>query len=392
MTPRPWHATVVRSHLRGMAVMLAVWWLLALMLMIQALALGEVIDEARSSLRDLQQTQAFTAARSGLDWGLAQADGAAPCPAFAAALPAIKSTTSALPDTAWLNCSWPWPAADEPGAAPSPQCRCASLGSDAPQPPGFALRYSRAAGSAWLLLQSTGCAADCDPLRGHSAQQSLLWRWLPAWQAAAAWPVAVLAGGRVSAAPQTPLLLDAANAWAVMAGDDALGPSAPASAVPATTVQGGRWDRLQGQTAAAGAALPADLVAWLATSPRTLDRLWLAKRWPQPDAADIRLIQRSGDWAVPAGAHLGSAQQPVLLRVDGTLRVDAPGVVITGLIVAGAVDISAGLNLDGALWVSGDVRLSGGAPIHLHHDAATVQAAWLRAGRFALQRGSWRDF
>lgn len=99
----------------------------------------------------------------------------------------------------------------------------------------------------------------------------------------------------------------------------------------------------------------------------------------------------AGDLVLDAPLTLGSAAQPVLLRVDGRVDTQAAAT-LTGLLHLRGHELGgpALLQVRGAVVAEGDLRLTGTPQIT--HDAAAL--APLREAQGSLVRvpGSWRDF
>ncbi|HEY0821073.1 MAG TPA: hypothetical protein VGD46_19965 [Rhizobacter sp.] len=87
---------------------------------------------------------------------------------------------------------------------------------------------------------------------------------------------------------------------------------------------------------------------------------------------------------------LGTPARPLLLVVDGPVDV-AAAATLHGFVYARHPQwtTSAGLTVRGAVIAEHDLRVDG--PLHLHHDAAVLQALQQRSGTYAPVSASWRD-
>jgi hypothetical protein len=88
---------------------------------------------------------------------------------------------------------------------------------------------------------------------------------------------------------------------------------------------------------------------------------------------------------------LGSPEAPVLLLVDGPVRLEAP-VTVHGLVYAMSPDWQApgGVTVHGAVVAEND--LLGAGPARIDHDPALLRRLGERAGTYARVAGSWQDF
>ena len=111
-----------------------------------------------------------------------------------------------------------------------------------------------------------------------------------------------------------------------------------------------------------------------------------------PDAAH-RLAWIAGDLIIDGSLTLGSAERPVLLVVEGQVRLSG-GVVIHGAIFTLAANWdttgTANTQLHGALIALGNVGGTGTPTIA--YDAAVLARLHGQLGSFVRVPGSWRDF
>lgn len=102
------------------------------------------------------------------------------------------------------------------------------------------------------------------------------------------------------------------------------------------------------------------------------------------------LIAVEGDLLLRGPLSLGSIERPLLLIVNGRLRLEG-AVGFTGLAQAAAIDwVGPTGSWRGALLVDGSAAGSG--PFDLAHDPAVLQRLRNGQGSFVRVPGSWRDF
>lgn len=103
------------------------------------------------------------------------------------------------------------------------------------------------------------------------------------------------------------------------------------------------------------------------------------------------LLWLDGGLTLHEPAQLGSAEQPVLLVVDGPVRL-AASLRLHGLVYLRTTDWqdTGGAELRGALLAEGDLVMAGSTT--LTHDAAVLQTLARCCGSYARRPGSWRDF
>ena len=109
-------------------------------------------------------------------------------------------------------------------------------------------------------------------------------------------------------------------------------------------------------------------------------------------AADSALIWVDGDLTITGPLALGSAQRPVVLVVNGAIRLDG-AVALSGLIYGASMrwdSTGGGATLRGAAIAEGGYQ-GNGAP-ELFYDTAVLAALHGNSGSFARVSGSWRDF
>jgi len=101
-----------------------------------------------------------------------------------------------------------------------------------------------------------------------------------------------------------------------------------------------------------------------------------------------------GDAALDGPLDLGAPERPVVLLVNGTLRLRG-AVALHGVVVAGALEwrdaaADSGALIRGAALIEGNVQ--GDAAADLIHDAALLARLQRETGSFARVSGSWKDF
>ena len=109
-------------------------------------------------------------------------------------------------------------------------------------------------------------------------------------------------------------------------------------------------------------------------------------------AAGHRLVAIAGDATLRGDLDLGTADQPVVIVVAGTVRLQGD-VHLSGLLYAAAIDwqaASAGASIRGAVLSAGDYTGDGAGEIVRDGDVL----ARLRSGTGSVVRvnGSWKDF
>ncbi len=420
-------ATIHRQ--RGAAALGVVLLLLAALALAVGMAHRNLLFEQRSSANQLRSTRAFEAAEAGLAWAQAQlnrsgaigadceAASAAPGDtdfrtrylAFDAATGRFAPRSFATPDgpralqaacvatdTGW-SCRCPADAApvldEATGAAPQPA---------------FFVRFDALPRAGMVQVVATGCdqlGAACrpGPTGAHpgaaSAQVQATLALLPAL--ATLPPAALTAGGTIDAGGALELVNQDAStegltaraggaialplAQLVTLPGRSVGDSLSANAPALSGLQAERLlTRLLGIDRARWRALPgvrnvdcsAECAARLAASdPRTL--VWI-----------------TGDLALDGPITVGSAERPMLLVVEGQLRlqgaVSIHGVVVTLDANWDTSSNGGGARVEGAVVALGDVRGSGSLAIE--RDAALLDRLHREVGHFARVAGSWRDF
>ena len=101
----------------------------------------------------------------------------------------------------------------------------------------------------------------------------------------------------------------------------------------------------------------------------------------------------AGDLVLEGGATFGDAERPLLLVVDGAVRLRG-GVRLHGVVISRSASWdthgSADARIDGALVALGEVVGDGSATIV--HDEGVLSRLGAQAGSFVVVPGSWRDF
>ncbi len=419
-------------HQRGAAALGMTLLLLFVMALVAGMASRNLVFEQRSSANQLRSTRAFEAAEAGLEWAQALLNQGAAIGADCEAASATPGETSfrerflaydaasarfdprtwadaggpvalqaacVLTDSGWA-CSCP---------ASGPASLVVPTGSEAH--PAFAVQFVAVARSGMVQLVATGCehiGPECLPgLAAPSSGRATarVQATLALLPALATLPTAALTA-RGDIAATGPLALvnldpDTGGVTARAGGSIAL-PLAGLGTLPGRSGA----DSLVAHETQLGTADAERLLARLLGLDRT--------RWQQ--LPGVRRLSCTGDCAAelaaaigPDSAHpllwiegdleldgpltLGSAERPLLIVVEGQLRLRA-GVVIHGAVVTlaaswdttGTVDAE----IDGALVALGDVRGSGAPTIV--HDAGALARLHGQFGSFTRVPGSWRDF
>lgn len=418
-----------RQH--GAAALSVSLLLLFVLTLVVGFASRNLLFEQRAAANQARSTQAFEAAEAGLAWAQAMLDSATPIDAdcepsttpgdtsFRDRFLAYDAATQRFIPRTWNNAgsAVALTAAcvlDDGGWS----CSCPSAGQPtlAAPPvtgahPAFALHFVAAPRSGMVQLMATGCdhhAPACLPglggaaTGGASARAQVLLGLLPAL---ATVPVAALTA-RGDIAVGGPLAL----ANTAPGGGGLTAQAAGSIAMPLASLT-----TLPGMTAAASlAAADAQLAG--TDAERLLSRfLGLDRsRWQQlagvqkpdcpadcgamltaaigPDAAH-RLAWIAGDLNLDGPLTLGAAAQPVLLVVEGQVRLSG-GVVVHGVVLTLAANWdtsgSANAQVHGALIALGNV--GGNGTPSIAYDAAVLARLHGQLGSFVRVPGSWRDF
>ncbi len=418
-------------HQRGAAALGVTLLLLFVLTLMVGFASRNLIFEQRSSANQARSTQAFEAAEAGLQWAQAMLDSGTPIGAdcepsaapgdtsFRERFLAYDAANQRFAPRTWDDAGTPVAlqaacVLDENGWACS--CPSASHPTLISPPataghPAFALRFVAAPRSGMVQLLATGCdhfAPACLPgsaaasSSGASASVQVLLGLLPAL---ATRPIAALtARGDIAAEGALTLVNTdlAAGGLTAQAGGNIALPAATLITPP------------QAPAAASVASLDIQLAA--ADGERLLAR-WLGldrDRWQQlpdtrhlacpadcsadlaqaigPDAAHP-LVWIAGDLQLDGPVAFGSAERPVLLVVEGQIRLSG-GVQIHGAIVS--LDAtwdtsgSSDAQVHGALVALGNV-VGDGTPT-IVYDAGVLARLQGQRGSFTRVPGSWRDF
>jgi hypothetical protein len=153
------------------------------------------------------------------------------------------------------------------------------------------------------------------------------------------------------------------------------------------------------------AALPADdfFRRFLGLSAQAFQRQANTVRFPDPDvpacrtslqacvaANPARPVWVEGDLDLDAPMQLGTPDVPVLLVVGGQVRLESPGVAVTGVVYSRAPALAAlgPGSIRGALVSEGDIT----SPVNVQYDATVI--ARIRHGQGPVVRlpGGWKDF
>jgi len=406
---------VPRAAARGGATLPVVLTVAGVLLLLAGVVHGHLLTSQRLAANQQHAAVAAEAADAGIDWmlGRLNAGGAVdgrchPDPTPAA--PSFRDTHAGAPDD---DGAWSPPplaaacAIHEAGW----ECRCgapsAPRATDTPPHAAFTVRLAPGVPSDVMQLSATGCsgwATDCggpsDAQPDARARAAVSVGHLPAlahppaaaltvhgrldlgeapWSVAAGvrpGALAVRAGGAVRAGrlgvhgpPGAP------RASLVLADDPALGLPDPAAAFARQFhLDPAAWRALPSvRHVDCRQACDAQLASLLGPSVHH-PMLWLA-----------------GGLHLGAAVTLGSPTRPVMLVVDGPVRLDA-AVRIHGVVWARSPrwDTPGSAEVTGAVVAEGDLLGSGATRIL--HDPATLQALHHRIGTFVRVPGSWKDF
>ena len=415
---------------RGAAALGVTMLLLFVLALVVGMAHRNLLFEQRSSANQLRSTRAFEAAEAGLEWALALLNrpGAigADCEAasaepgdtpFRERLLAWDAASGRFLPRTYASTGGPLPlqaacVADDDGWT----CSCPTAGPTALDAPGgaaahpaFSVRFVAEPRAGMVQVVATGCdtfGAACNaptggaPAGGATARVQATFALLPALaslpsaaltvrgdiasnaaltlvnQDAATQGLTARAGGTI-AAPMANLLTlpGRSGADSLAARDGELGTvDADRLLARLLGVDAARWQQLPGVRRLACGIECANAIADAATQGASM--FWI-----------------EGDLAIEGPLTLGSAERPLLLVVEGELRLQGAmavhGVVVTR---APAWDTggTAGAEIHGALVALGDLRGDGTPTIVRDRDVlARLHGA---LGHFARVAGSWRDF
>ena len=416
---------------RGVAALSVTLLLLFVLTLVLGFASRNLLFEQRASANQARSTQAFEAAEAGLAWAQAMLDSGTPIDAdcepsttpggvsFRDRFLTYDAATQRFTPRTWNNAGTATPLSAACVLTDAGwSCSCPSAGQPALAAPpatgthpAFALHFVAAPRSGMVQLMATGCdhyAPACLPglagaaTGGASAKAQVLLGLLPAL---ATVPIAALtargditATGALALANTAP---DIGGLTAQAAGSIAM-PLASLTTLPGMTAAA--------SLVAAEAQLAGTDTERLLTRFLGLDR----NRWQQlagvqrpdcpadcgamltaaigPDAVH-RLAWIAGDLSLDGPLTLGSAQQPVLLVVEGQVRLSG-GVTIHGVVLTLAANWdtsgTANAQVNGALIALGNV--SGNGTPAISYDAAVLARLRGQLGSFVRVPGSWRDF
>lgn len=424
MTPRSPHRQ------RGVAALFVTVMLCFAMILAVAAAQRNVVVEEQRSANELRAASAFEAAEAGLEWAIARINdpGRIGTDCLPSAEPAASSfrqrmvridlPAGDLVARTWDDAGTPTPvqAACVRGGA-GWVCSCPA-GGRATLPalagtglaPAFVVELAASSRADIVRVVATGCtrtgagavcAASNDTPAEATARLEAAWALLPALRSvpvaaltvrgdvdvgaaslgvanvdAASGALAVQAGGRIAA---TALRIGAppgASLGASLASDD--------SALHALT-----GDRFFARTFGMGVA------AWM-TQPAAR-RVHCQNDCTGAVGAAIdagtRLLAIDGDATFTGPATFGSADDPVVIVLAGTLRISGD-VAIHGIVHAASLewnDATPGQAfVRGAAIVGGDYR--GNGAVDLRRDAAVLARLAAGNGSFVRLNGSWKDF
>ncbi len=421
MTPNSGH----RHGQRGAAALVVTMLLVFAMLIVVAWANRNVVVEARASANQYRSTQAFEAAEAGLEWTLAKLNDGTPIgdDCLPSADPAAQSFRdrqlrligSGFTAATWDNAGTPTPlqAACVRGDA-GWSCSCPNAGVPAPAAtagtataPAFTVTLATGARPGLIVATANGCTrsdalctATSDAGHESAARVEVAFGLVPGLRSAPG--AALTARGNVDA------------------GSGALGLHNPDPASGGTAVHAGghvTGDALR-FTAAAGSSLEGASVSGDTTIARLTNDRFFA-RWfgmdkatwmAQPAATRIacsgncassiasavaagsRLLAIDGDLDLDGPVSLGTAERPVVLVANGTLRLRG-AVTLRGVVAAASIDwrdMAAGALVQGAAISDSDY--SGDAAADIVRDAAVLSRLQSGSGSFTRVNGSWKDF
>ena len=403
----------MRRRQRGVAA-LAVVLLVAVALALTAAYASRVAWlELQASGNRVRAAQAAEAAESGLAWGLARLND--DHPVDIACRPATSGTafgeryqgTSAMPSCAFGGGSW--------------SCRCPApgAGAESDSPAGvvdaaFALRLSRSA-SGVATIESIGCSGALTVLPAiHAcmlppAEAPAGLRVARAWADVARIPAIDVRPAAAITVRGTLRLRDGPSVIhrGIASGGLTLHTGAHVDPGDARLVGPPGAPALSTIVARDAALASLDAAQFFASAFRMSHAAWraqpAARQLACASPCDRALAQSLAAPGAPSlvwldgGLHLdgpielGSPERPVLLVVDGPVRLR--GVVrLHGVLYLRAAEWrdDAGADIHGVLLAESDLLLSG--PTRIEHDSGVLERLQACCGTYARVPGSWRDF
>jgi len=412
---------------RGAAALVVTMLLVFAMLIVVAVANRNAIVETRASANQYRSTQSFEAAEAGLEWALARLNDNTPIgddclPSADPAAPSFRERHLRDDGAGFVA------ATGDDAGTPAPlqaacvrgesgwSCSCPASGAavvadpeGSATAPGFTLQFADGARPGIVRAIATGCTRRGTPCMatsdaGHEAAARLevslgLVAGLRAVPAAA-----LTVGGNLDAGASGLGVhnRDAASGGiAIHAGGSVAGNALRLSAPPGSPLDG---SLVSGDTQLAALAGDRFFARWFG-----MDRAaWRA----QPAATSVacagkcattvsnavatgaRLVALEGGATLDGPLELGTPERPVVLLVDGTLRLRG-AVTLHGVVVAGALEwrdaaADSGALIRGAALIEGSYQ--GDAAADLAHDASLLARLQRETGSFARVNGSWKDF
>lgn len=391
---------------------LIVVWLVAASLVV-LYANRVLIFEQRASANQLRSAQAFEAAEAGIEWALAALSHPGPVdsqcrPTDAAGARPLRERWLQVDGTTGRVSAGPAQAGCSRAASGTWQCSCPDSGSPA-WPSGdtaataFSLRVEAGQRAGSFGLVAAGCANATGPCTTSPADAQAQVSTVVASLPLLARPpgAALMAGGSIELGAGTRVSNDHAASGGVTAA--AGGPvtrdataqlislpgrpgAASIAAEDASLQDVALFVRVLGLAPATYRDLPAVKVLDCGSTCRSRDisAAWASGRQP--------VLWVNGGLDLDADLPLGTAEAPLLLVVDGPLRLTGAQEP-WGLVMARSVawqHAGGGIaRLRGALLAQGDVVLSGG--VQVMFDAAVLQRL-SRLGSFVRVPGAWHDF
>jgi PilX N-terminal len=416
---------------RGAAALAVTLLLLFTLTLVVGFAGRNLVFEQRSSANQARSTQAFEAAEAGLQWAQAMLDDDTPIGAdcepstapgdksFRERFLEIDAASRHIAPRTWDDAGTPTTLQAACVLAESDRsCSCPSAGPPALETalavaaqPAFAVRFSAAPRGGMVQLDATGCddiATACLPASaapssgGANARAQVVLALLPAL---ATVPVAALtARGEIAAEGGLTLVNTdaAAGGLTAQAGGNIALPFASLATLP----------QMSGPDSVA--AYEAQLAA--ADGERLLARfLGLDRdRWRQ--LPGVRRLTCPADCTTELAQAIGPGTTHPLVWIAGDLRLDGPVAFGSGerpllLVVEGQIRLGGGVQLHGAivgLGTTWDTSGSADATVHgalvalgsvggngtptIVYDAGVLARLHGQLGSFARVPGSWRDF
>lgn len=414
-------------HQRGAAALLVVMALFFLVSMVAAYSSRNLVFEQRTSANQYRATQALEVAEGGVEWALAalqggRIDGACAGTADAASssyraryltvdpangtVAAVRAASACqLTSTGW-ECACPTagdptlPPAQAGVSLPAFRVDIQDLRTTGRNTPGvFRIdSIGCSAGAAGCQLDTTRAAGEA------GARVNVTVALVPALATVPVAAVTVRQAVQISGGSGYAIVNDDASVGGITVhAGDAAGFSTGAVQLASVPGKPDPQSVIVPDATLAGLQPEDFFRRFLGVSPQAFQRQANTVRFPDPavpacrdnlqvcvTANPGRPVWVDGDLEIDAPMQLGTPDVPLLLVVNGGVRLDSAGAVVTGVVYSRAAELPAiGTgSIRGALVAEGDVK----SPVNVQYDATVI--ARIRHGQGPVIRlpGGWKDF